>query len=105
MSLEIGDLVIVTRQVVTNSQSLYKKMGRLKHLLEDRGARFGVEFMEPVGGHNLNGNCLSPYGWYCQEKDLQKMEPLSVLLAKQRDREDVIHLGHIKQDMTIFIEE
>jgi hypothetical protein len=106
MKFELGDLVIVNTLVTSNSQNLYKKVGVIKHILKGQISDIGIEFNESIDGHNLNGYCPHPYGWYVQNKNIQKLEPLSKLLERQRAKEEsIIQLGYIEPNPTILIEE
>jgi hypothetical protein len=85
MTLNIGDLVFVTsRNAATDSHTLQGKIGRIVKL---KNEDIGVAFNDPIGGHDLDGACLKPYGFYVRAQYLQKMEPLANELKKQWDRE------------------
>lgn len=104
MSIEVGDLVHVSRNVSTPTVQLTGLVGRVRCI---KDGHCGVVFDQPIGGGDLEGHCVSPYGFYVNPQFLQKMIPLKELLRKQWSKEWEPKLKRIESqnDSIIFIED
>ena len=110
MSFAIGDVVYVYRPVTSKTHPLTGKVGCVKAVKTggDEAESIGVEFNEDIGGHDLNGHCLKPFGYWMGAKDIKKMEPLTTLLQKQWEKEWEPRLIKKKKEQTdsvIILEE
>lgn len=58
----VGDIVIGVEEFDDN-ENIIGVTGIVREI--DECGRYGIEFDDNIGGHNLSGHCKSGYGWYC----------------------------------------
>jgi hypothetical protein len=104
MNFEIGDVVYICRNTKTDTTPLLGKVGYVKFF---KGGSVGVEFGENIGGHDLDGHCEKPYGYWMKPHDIQKMEPLTILLQKQwvKEWEPKLRKKMEQTDSVVILEE
>ena len=76
MVIKIGDKVECIEQHDDNTVIV----GKFGTVVSKRaGSKWGVEFKEDIGGHNLGELCEDGYGWSIQEYKLKKKSKRQVI--------------------------
>ncbi len=102
---KVGDVVLVTRAISTGKLYLNGKAGTIKVIRSKNPEAdgIGIEFQEDIGGHDIGGYCLVPFGFYVRARDIQKMEPVSVAFPKYWQKEWAPQLLKVEKSDDVLI--
>ncbi len=107
MNFKVGDIVCVIHpNLKTNKICLYGNVGIIKFIKnrpDQEAENIGVEFQEDVGGHDIGGYVLIPFGYYVRSRDIQQMEPFVVAFQRSWQKAWLPKLQKIEKPIDVSI--